>query len=82
MDQKEYKELRCRDGGTSCEFMVRAETDDEVLSLAAEHGCRAHEVCEITPDIKNRMISLIKSVWCLDGICTREPQETDAEYWN
>ncbi len=82
MDQKEYRELRCRDGGTNCEFLVRAETEEEVLSLAGEHACRIHGVCEMTLELRSKMKSLMKSVWCLDGICTREPQETDAVYWN
>lgn len=64
MAQKEYRELHCRDIGTDCDFLVRAETAEEVLRVAGEHGCQAHNLCEITPEAKDRMNNLVKSVWC------------------
>lgn len=64
MAQKEYKELSCRDAGADCDFLVRAETADEVLSVVSEHACRVHNVCEITKEEKERMNSLARSVWC------------------
>jgi len=64
MDQKEYKELSCRDTGADCDFLVRAETAEEAISVASEHGCRIHNVCEITPEARDRMYSLTRSVWC------------------
>jgi predicted small metal-binding protein len=33
MPGKEYKELSCRYVGMDCDFLVRAETEDEVLNL-------------------------------------------------
>jgi len=64
MAQKEYKELSCRDTGADCDFLVRAETAEEAISVASEHGCRIHNVCEITPEARDRMYSLTRSVWC------------------
>ena len=64
MAQKEYKELSCRDSGADCDFLVRAETGEEVISLASEHGCRVHQVCEITPEDRDRMNSFMRSVRC------------------
>jgi len=64
MAQKEYKELSCRDTGADCDFLVRAETAEEAVSIASEHGCRVHNVCEITPEERDRMNSLMRSVWC------------------
>jgi len=64
MNQKEYRELSCRDTGADCDFMVRAETPEEVISLASEHGCRVHNICEITPEARDQMKSLMRSVWC------------------
>jgi predicted small metal-binding protein len=64
MNKKEYRELNCRDTGADCDFLVRAETAEEVISLASEHGCRVHNICEITPQARDRMNSLMRSVWC------------------
>ena len=64
MAQKEYKELSCRDTGADCDFLVRAETAEEAVSVASEHGCRVHNVCKITPEERDRMNSLMRSVWC------------------
>ncbi len=67
MAQKEYKQLSCRDGGADCDFMVRAETEDEVIRFASDHACRVHNICEMTPELKRRMQNLTKSVWCDHG---------------
>jgi predicted small metal-binding protein len=64
MAPKEYKELNCRDTGADCDFLVRAETAEEAISVATEHGCRVHNVCEITQEGRDRMDSLMRSVWC------------------
>ena len=63
MTKKEYKQLTCRDAGAECDFLVRAETEDEVLAVAAAHGARAHGMKEVTPGLENKMKSLIKTVW-------------------
>jgi len=64
MAKKEYRELSCRDTGADCDFLVRAETAEEVISLASEHGCRVHHLCEITPEARDSMNSMMRSVWC------------------
>ncbi len=64
MTQKEYRELSCRDTGVDCDFQVRAETADEAISVASEHACRVHNICEITPEARDRMSSLTRTVWC------------------
>jgi predicted small metal-binding protein len=58
MAKKEYKQLSCRDGGADCDFLVRAETEEEVLKVATDHACRVHGKCDlpqekIRPLIKN-----------------------------
>lgn len=63
MANKEYKQLSCRDAGADCDFLVRAETEDEVMTVAAGHGARVHGMKEVTPELKNKMKSLIKTVW-------------------
>jgi predicted small metal-binding protein len=62
MAQKEYKQLNCRDAGVECDFLVRAETEEEVMQVAAAHGARVHGMKEITPELKSKMKSLIKTV--------------------
>ncbi len=62
MAGKIYHQLSCRDGGVDCDFLVRAETKEEVLRVAADHACKSHQMCEFTPDMKAKVSSLIKSV--------------------
>ena len=62
MAKREYKQLSCRDFGADCDFLVRAETEEEVLRVASDHGCRIHGECEISPEKKEKARSLIKSV--------------------
>ncbi len=59
MAKREYKQLSCRDAGADCDFLVRAETEEEVLRVAADHACRIHGKCEIPPD---KIRPLIKNV--------------------
>lgn len=44
MAQRMYKELSCREVGAGCDFLVRSENEDEVISLACEHACRSHNI--------------------------------------
>jgi len=60
--EKEYKQLSCRDFGAECDFMVRAETEDEILRYGYEHGCSVHEKCGISSESYKKMKSHIKSV--------------------
>jgi predicted small metal-binding protein len=62
MDQKEYKELSCRDGGYDCDFLVRAGTQDEAIRVISEHACRTHKICEITPDMRDSLKSKTRGV--------------------
>ena len=73
MAQREYKQLSCRDAGADYAFMVRSEKEDEAISLASEHACRSHNICEITPDLKTKMQSFVKTVWC-EGSCHDAPR--------
>ena len=64
MAKKEYRELSCRDTGADCNFLVRAETPDEIVSVASEHACRVHNICEITAESRERMNAMMRSVRC------------------
>ncbi|MFH1334925.1 MAG: DUF1059 domain-containing protein [Candidatus Zixiibacteriota bacterium] len=62
MGNKTYKQISCQDFGVDCGFMVRPETDEEVMRVAADHACRLHHKCESSPYIEKKVKSLIKEV--------------------
>ena len=43
------KVIHCRDVGFDCEGVVRADSDEEVIALAAQHAADVHGVTELTP---------------------------------
>jgi predicted small metal-binding protein len=45
------KVLRCRDVGMDCDFVARAETEEEVLKKAAEHAETTHNMKEIPEEV-------------------------------
>ena len=58
------KMLRCGDLGTNCPTELRAETEDELMKLAAEHAERDHglAIAMIPPAILDMVKSAIKDV--------------------
>ena len=38
------KAARCKDTGQNCEFVIQGETEEELLSNAAQHGTDAHRI--------------------------------------
>jgi len=60
---KEYKQLSCRDFKADCDFMVRAETVDEVAKYCQEHACSVHGKCGTSPEIANKIKARVKDVW-------------------
>lgn len=61
---KQYKKLGCLDvnpkGG--CAFEVQAETEAEVMRLAADHGKAAHQMTSVPPEIAAKIKGAIKTV--------------------
>lgn len=53
------KILRCRDAGFDCEHEIQAETDEEILRLAAEHVQQVHRL-EVTPELVEQVKGLIQ----------------------
>ena len=49
------KVLNCKDVGFDCEGVVRAETEEEALQIAAAHAKDVHGIQEITPDIAEKV---------------------------
>lgn len=54
------KVLHCADVGFDCEGVIRAETEDEVMSQAAEHARTAHGLEEVTPEVAEQIRSQIR----------------------
>ena len=49
------KVLHCKHVGFDCEGVVRAETEEEALQMAAAHTKAVHGIQEITPEIVEKV---------------------------
>lgn len=56
--ENHMKELRCRDVGFDCDAVVHAETEEEILAIAAEHAKEVHKV-DVTPEQAEQITKLI-----------------------
>jgi predicted small metal-binding protein len=54
------KVVHCRDVGFDCDGVVRAETEDEALRLVAMHARDKHGVMEVTPEIAEKVRSVMR----------------------
>ena len=52
------KVIRCKDVGFDCEGVVRADSEEQVLQMAAEHAKAEHGVTELTDE----MVAKVKTV--------------------
>ena len=52
------KVIHCKDVGFDCEGVVRADSEEQVLQLAAEHAKSEHGVAELTDE----MVAKVKAV--------------------
>ena len=53
------KVLRCRDVGMDCDFVARADSEDEILKKAAEHAAVTHGMKEIPEKILSQVRAAI-----------------------
>ncbi|MDQ3180782.1 MAG: DUF1059 domain-containing protein [Acidobacteriota bacterium] len=53
------KTLNCRDAGFDCEGKISAESEEEILSQAAEHARTEHNI-EVTPEMAQQLKTLIR----------------------
>ena len=60
---KQYKELNCKNFTPDCDFMIRAETSEELLRYSMEHACNVHGKCDSSPGSMEKIKSRIKDVW-------------------
>lgn len=54
------KVLHCKDVGFDCEGVVRADTEGEVLQMAAEHAQSVHGLNELTEDVVEKVRAAIR----------------------
>lgn len=54
------KVIRCRDVGFDCNGVIKAPNETEALALAAEHAKSAHNVKDITPEIVQKIKSVMR----------------------
>jgi len=54
------KVIHCRDVGFDCNGVIKAPTENEALALAAEHARTVHGVREITPEIVQKIKSVMQ----------------------
>ncbi len=59
---EELKELGCKDFRQSCDFTVRAKSEEEILNRCREHACKAHGKCDDSPEIREKVKSRIRAV--------------------
>ena len=53
------KTLKCADVGFDCDAVVTANTEEEVLTIAAQHAQQVHGVT-VTPEMAEQVKALIK----------------------
>jgi predicted small metal-binding protein len=53
------KTLKCSDAGFTCDGVISANTEDEVMNLAAQHALEVHGVM-VTPELAEQLRPLIK----------------------
>ena len=58
------KTLACRDVGSNCDFVVRGESDDEVIAGMVKHGKVVHKLSDEevnSPEMMNLVKAAIKN---------------------
>jgi predicted small metal-binding protein len=53
------KKFNCRDAGFDCTGVIRANSDEEILTQAAQHALTVHGV-KVTAEMASQMKTLIK----------------------
>ena len=57
------KTINCREAGFDCDFIVKGETEEEVLKNGMEHAKKDHHMKEedMTPEMKEKIRGIIRS---------------------
>lgn len=54
------KVIHCRDVGFDCDGVIRANTEEEAIKMAAEHAQKAHGLKELTPEVVAKVKSVMR----------------------
>ena len=54
------KVLHCKDVGFDCDGVIHAETEEEVLKMAAEHAQTVHNLTELTEEVVEKVRAAIR----------------------
>jgi len=54
------KILRCADIVPGCDYVAHGESESDVLQQAAEHARTVHQVSEISPELADKVRSVIR----------------------
>ncbi|MEE9519194.1 MAG: DUF1059 domain-containing protein [bacterium] len=52
--------VNCRDVGADCDFEARADTEEELLKILAEHAKSGHGMEEIPPELVEKVRAVIR----------------------
>jgi len=53
------KNFKCQDTGRECDWEASANTDDEIIQQAAEHGKQRHGIQQVDEKLREQIRSLI-----------------------
>ena len=55
------KTINCREAGFECDYVVKGQSEEEVMKNGADHAIREHDMKpeDITPQFKEKVRSLI-----------------------
>ncbi len=56
------KEMKCRDVGFDCDYVAKGDTEGDILKQVAEHATAAHPTATITPEVVEKVKSVIHDV--------------------
>ena len=54
------KVLRCRDVGMDCDFVARADSEEQILKKAAEHAATSHDMKVIPEEVLSKVRAAIR----------------------
>ena len=54
------KVLRCKDVGMDCDFVARADSEEQILKKAAEHAATSHDMKEIPEEVLSKVRAAIR----------------------
>jgi predicted small metal-binding protein len=56
------KVLKCREVGLDCDFVARADTEEEIMEQVVEHANTTHGVKDMPEDVVARVRGVIREV--------------------